>query len=126
MMKGWSLFLIGVGGGAMVGVQMGESVSLPALVAVIGGLVLLSVTARSRTRDLVRDATAARTTMAGSDTALEPARDRPSLVGLGSGVERILKLAEDQAAEHIAEAKATAAQIVAQARAEAERTKTSE
>lgn len=125
-MKGWGLFLIGVGVGAMVGVQGGESATLPALVAVIGGLLLLAVNARSRTRDVVRDATAARTTMTGSDTAPEPARDRPSLVGLGSRVEGILKLAEEQAADRIAEAEATATQIVAQARAEAECTKRTE
>ena len=126
IMKGWSLFLIGVGVGVMAGVQAGEPATLPALVAVVGGLLLLAVNARSRTRDLVRDATAARTATAGTDTAPEAARDRPSLRGLGSRVEGILKLAEEQAADRIAEAEVTAAKIVAQARAEAERTTTTE
>ena len=114
-MKAWSLLLIGVGVGVMVGVQVGGPAMLPALVAVIAGLLLLAVNARSRTRDLVRDATAARTAT--------PAREsRPSLAGLGSRVEGILKLAEEQAADRIAEAEATATEIVARARAEAERT----
>jgi hypothetical protein len=125
-MKGWSLFLVGVGVGVLVGVQAGESATLPAIVAVVAGLILLAVSARSRTHDLVRDATAARAATAGSDTAPEPARDRPSLQGLGSRVEGILKLAEEQAADHIAKAEATATRIVAQARAEAERTTTTE
>jgi hypothetical protein len=123
-MKGWSLFLIGVGAGVMVGVQAGESATLPALVAVVGGLTLFAVGARSRARDLVRDATATRTVTTASGTAPEPARDRPSLQGLGSRVEGILKLAEEQAADRIAQAEDTAAQIVAQAHAEAGHPKT--
>jgi len=112
-MKGWSLFLIGVGVGGIVGVQAGEWAMLPALVAVVAGLLLLAVSSRARPRDLVQDATAA---------APGPARDRPSLAGLSSRVEGILQLAEEQAADHIAEAEATATRIVAEARAEAERT----
>jgi hypothetical protein len=112
-MKGWSLFLIGVGAGGMAGVQAGDWAMLPALAAVVAGLLLLAVSSRSRTRDLVQDATV---------TAAPPARDKPSLAGLSSRVEGILQLAEEQAADHIAEAEAKATRIVAEARAEAERT----
>jgi hypothetical protein len=121
-MKRWGLFLLGVGIGAIAGVQAGEPVVLPALVAVVAGLVLLAVRARSGPHDLVGDATTGSTAKAGPKTAAAPAR-RATLEHLGSRVELILKLAEEQAADHIAEAKATAAQIVADARAEAERIK---
>lgn len=114
------MFLIGVGVGGLAGAQVGEPATLPAFAAVIGGLVLLAVNARSRTRDLVRDATAR------TATAPERARDKPSLQGLGSQVEGILQLAEEQAADHIAEAEARATRIVAQAHAEAERAKATE
>ncbi|MFI5891835.1 hypothetical protein ACIA5D_17160 [Actinoplanes sp. NPDC051513] len=113
-MKRWGLFLFAAGIGVIVGVQAGEPAMLPALVAVVAGLLLFVVRARSGERDLVGDAAAAR---AGGGAAPLP---KASLQGLGSQVEHILKIAEEQAADHIAEAKATAAQIVAQAQAQAD------
>lgn len=50
----------------------------------------------------------------------EPAADRPRLSGLGTRVEQILRLAEQQANVHNAESEREAEQIVANARAEAQ------
>jgi hypothetical protein len=122
-MKRWGLFLLGAGIGVIVGVQVGGPATMPALVAVVLGLFLLALSARSGTSELVGDATATRTTAGGGATAPGAAADRPALKDLGSQVETILSLAEKQAADHVAGAKATAAEIVAQAHAEADRIK---
>jgi hypothetical protein len=116
-MKVLGVLLLGVGGGVIVGVQAGRSVMVPAIVALVLGVVLLSFGVRRRGGDLVGDATATRAATAGD------AGVAPSFKNLGSRVEHVLKLAEDQAADHIAEAEATAARIVADARAEADRLK---
>ncbi|GLW34748.1 hypothetical protein [Actinoplanes regularis] len=118
-MKRWGLFLLGAGVGMIAGGQLGRPALPPALVAVGVGLLLLAVRARSGTPDLVGDATAGRIAAATDDKAPD---NRPTFANLGPRVEHILQLAEAQAADQIAEAKATAAQIVAQARAEAART----
>ena len=51
-----------------------------------------------------------------ADPAVRPAKARPDLVGLGSRVEQVLRLAEEQAGVHRAEAE----RIVADARAKAQ------
>jgi hypothetical protein len=116
-MKVWGVLLLGVGGGAVAGVLGGRPVMVPAIVALGLGAVLLGVGARRRGSDLVGDATATRTPTAGD------AGPAPLARHLGSRVEHVLRLAEEQAADHIAEAEATAARIVADARAEADRLK---
>ncbi|WP_328472602.1 hypothetical protein OHA21_10340 [Actinoplanes sp. NBC_00393] len=103
-MMRWGLVLLGAGGGMILGVQVGESAMLPAYAAVVLGLALLAA-ARSRPRDLIADARV---------------KERPVL-NLGSRVEDILKLAEEQAADTVAEARSEADRIVAEARAEAAR-----
>jgi hypothetical protein len=115
-MKRWGLFLLGVGVGATLGVEVGDPASVPALAAVALGLVLLVI--KRRSGELVEDALAG-----GGAARPEAAGERPSLAHLGSRVEQILSIAEQQAAKHVAEAKVTAEQIVAQARAEADRIK---
>jgi len=55
-----------------------------------------------------------------ADPAVRPAKARPDLVGLGSRVEQVLRLAEEQASVHRAEAKREAERIVADARAKAQ------
>ena len=55
-----------------------------------------------------------------ADPAVRPAKARPDLVGLGSRVEQVLRLAEEQANVHRADAKREAERIVADARAKAQ------
>lgn len=118
-MKRWGLLLLGAGAGTVAGALLGRPAILPALAVVLTGLLLLPLRGRSGGGDLVATATAAHTAGAGSATT----SGRASVLDLGSRVETILGLAEEQAADHVAEAKATAARIVAQARADAERMK---
>ena len=107
-MKSWSLVLIGAGVGGAITAPAGEAALLPAIGVIVVGLLLLAVSARSRSAD-------------------RPVREgKPALSGLGPRVEGILTLAEEQAADRIAEAEATAAQIEALARAEADRTRAPE
>src|SRR5262245_39757761 len=105
-MKGWGLVLVGAGIGGVVGGQVGDGAAVSALV--VGGvgalLLILGVRGRAGSRDIVGDAMAER--------AGGARKERPSLAGLGTQVEKVLSLAEEQAADHIAEAKATAEQIV--------------
>ncbi|GIF41531.1 hypothetical protein BC793_111108 [Actinoplanes xinjiangensis] len=106
-MKGSGLFLFAVGGGALAGSAAGRQ-SMPfAIGAVVVGLLL--AVAGSLTRgggDLIEDA---------------GAPDRPALSGLGTRVEQILRLAEEQAEDHRAEARREADGIIAAAHAEARR-----
>ena len=81
------MLLVGAGLGAAAGAAVGVVVLIPAVVAVVAGIVLLVL------------------------RGTEP----PRTDQLGSRVETILRLAEQQAADHIAEANATAARIIAEA-----------
>ncbi|GAA4601995.1 hypothetical protein BJY16_004092 [Actinoplanes octamycinicus] len=107
---GW--FLLGGGLGVLVGAELEGPMLVPGLVTAGVGLVLLVFAARSGGAELVGDA------MAAPAAARE---DRPSLAHLGSRVETILGMAEQQAADTIAEAEKEAGRIVARARAEADR-----
>ncbi|BCJ47351.1 hypothetical protein GCM10010168_70590 [Actinoplanes ianthinogenes] len=68
-------------------------------------------------RDATAQAAAGRDARRRATSAVIP--ERPSFQHLGPQVEKILSLAEEQAADIIAEAKSAAAQIVAQAHTEA-------
>ncbi|MCU7726070.1 hypothetical protein ODJ79_20285 [Actinoplanes sp. KI2] len=118
-MKRWGVFLLGLGIGGWLGVQVGEAAALGGLVVAVAGLLLLGLGARSGDPggDLVGDAMEAR---ADGGEATAPA-DRPKLPGLGRRVEQILRLSEEQAAAHLAQAKVEADRILADARAEADR-----
>src|SRR4051794_28589805 len=109
-MKRWGVLLLGAGLGLVVGEGVGEAAALPGLIVAVLGLLLLIAGRRSGSRELVGDAMAARPW--GPD-------DKPSFAHLGTRVEQILSLAEEQAGDHVVQAKAEADRILADARAEA-------
>lgn len=115
-MNRWGLLLLGAGGGAFLGAQLGPPLTVPAVVVGALGVVLLVLGARRGGSDLVGDAA---TSLEEKTDALGDV-DRPTLTGLGNRVQRILALAEEQAADRIAAAEAEAAQIVAEARLRSE------
>jgi hypothetical protein len=121
-MKGWGLFLFGAGCGTAAGAMAGQPALVPGVVVGVLGLCLLAVGARRGGGNLVEDATTVRgrssTSTAGGGVRKN---DRPTLSGLGTRVEQILQLAEQQAAALVEEAEAEAARIVARARTEAAR-----
>jgi hypothetical protein len=105
-MKGLGLFLSAVGAGAIAGVSAGRPAMPFAIGAVVVGLIVAVAGSLSRTGDLIEDASGA---------------DRPTLAGLGTRVEQILRIAEEQADDHRAEARREADAIIAAAHAEARR-----
>ncbi|MFC4070417.1 hypothetical protein [Actinoplanes subglobosus] len=120
-MKGWGLLVFGAGVGALGGALTGR-VSIPvAIGGVVAGLILIMLGSRPRTGSLIDDARSPATaTRVGAGPSPRKA-DRPTLAGLGNRVEDILRLAEEQAADHRAEAKRDADAIIAAAHAEAQR-----
>ncbi|GIE30442.1 hypothetical protein Ait01nite_034870 [Actinoplanes italicus] len=110
-MKRWGVFLIGGGCGLATGASAGDPAVIPGLVAAALGAALLALGGRSQGARLIEDATA-------GDVKKTP---RPTLSGLGTRVEDILRLAEEQAHAHVAAAEDEARQIVARANAEARR-----
>jgi gas vesicle protein len=114
--------LFGLGVGAAVGPSLGTAALWPAVaVAALG--VGLAMVGESEP-DLIADRTVdSDGNSASADTSFEEWRqrhERPTLSGLGTQVERILKLAEEQANDHRADAKRESEDLVAAARQEAE------
>lgn len=122
--------LIGLGIGAMAGPFLGPAaVWSGAVIAALG--VVLSLVGGTES-DLVEDGLAGRggdVGVAGDGPATgtgivaerrRRSRQRPTLSDLGTRVEQILKLAEEQADDHRAEARLEAEGIVTAARREAE------
>lgn len=109
-MKGLGLFLFAGGAGVLAGAAAGRDVTPFAIAAAAAGLIMLVAGSVSRSGDLIADA-----------KNPEPA-DRPTLSNLGTRVEGILRLAEEQADDHRAEARREADGILAAARAEADHT----
>ncbi|WP_425271108.1 hypothetical protein [Micromonospora arborensis] len=118
--------LFGLGVGATVGPSLGPTALWSGIaVATLGVALSLVGTTES---DLIGDGLVDRdekTEPAGAGTATKakerwPDRERPTLSGLSTRVEQILRLAEEQAADHRAEARVEAEGIVAAARREAE------
>jgi len=119
--------LLGLGIGATVGPSLGPaSVWSGVATAALGVALSLVGTTKS---DLVRDELvdhdedAADGTTTGTAVVAERRRrnrQRPTLSGLGTRVELILKLAEEQASHHRAEARLQAEEIVTAARREAD------
>jgi hypothetical protein len=105
-MRGLGLFLFGAGAGAIAGVSAGRPAMPFAIGAAVVGLILAVAGSVWRTGDLIGDASAP---------------DRPALAGLGTRVEQILRIAEEQADDHRAEARREADAIIAAAHAEARR-----
>ncbi|BEL05094.1 hypothetical protein Q0Z83_032850 [Actinoplanes sichuanensis] len=115
-MRGWGLFLFAGGAGALVGAVAGRDVMPFAIAAAVVGLVMLVAGSVSRSgADLIEDAKVPR------QAGRADRSDRPTLAGLGTRVEDILRLAEEQADDHRAEAKREADAIIAAAKAEAQR-----
>ncbi|MGC4866058.1 hypothetical protein ACLQ3B_11585 [Micromonospora sp. DT53] len=122
--------LFGLGVGVAVGPSLGADVVWPGVaVAALGiGLSLIGTTES----DLVGDGLADRdepagaagdrtaTGTAGVAKRQRSSPDRPTLSGLGTRVEQILKLAETQADDHLNAAKLDAEKMVGAARREAE------
>jgi hypothetical protein len=91
--------VIGLGLGLGAGIVAGRMPVWPALVLIGVGAVLLGLSVR----DPARSRPAAET-------------NRPTLAGLNTRVTEILRLAEEQAQDHVREAQREAEQIVAEAR----------
>nr|WP_206024857.1 hypothetical protein [Micromonospora zingiberis] len=113
--------LFGLGCGAAGGILLGEVAIWPALVAILAGVTMTAFGSSAPTLS-------AEGHLAGADRAPAPRRvrtfqladDGPTLAGLGTRVEQILELAEEQADDHRNEAKRESEGILAAARAEAD------
>ena len=107
MLKRWGMLAIGLGIGLILGMNVDQDLLIPGLVAVAAGAAMLALGGRAAP-DLIQ--------------VPEQVPDgEPKLSGLGDRVHGILRLAEDQARDHLAEAEREAAAIIAKARAEAAR-----
>lgn len=108
-LRSWSVPLIGLGSGAALGAYAGPAVSWWAAGAVLAGLVLYLA---------VPGVQPAGAKPAGAKPS-GAEDEQPTLAGLGTRVEQILQLAEDQADETVRVAHEQARAIVEGARAEA-------
>jgi hypothetical protein len=111
MLKRWGMLVIGLGIGLIVGPNVGRDLLIPGLVAVAAGVAMVAAGGRTAV-DLVQ---------VPPSSSLSPSEGEPKVSGLGDRVHDILRLAEDQARDHRAEAEREAAAIIAEARAEAAR-----
>jgi hypothetical protein len=102
-MRTLSTLLVGLGVGIVAGAYLGAAAVWPGVVIGLVGVALSFVRSRE--------------TAVGPDAAVSPPDERPGLAGLGTRVEQILRLAEEQADGH----RATAERTLAEARAEADR-----
>ncbi|WP_203743826.1 hypothetical protein [Actinoplanes cyaneus] len=110
-MRTFGIVLAALGLGTFVGARSGESLTIPAVVAGGLGLLLLIFGRRDSGKDLIP--------AQGTTPAEKP--EKPVFSQLGTRVEGILELAEEQAADHVAEARREGARIIAEAEAEANR-----
>ena len=109
----WSLVLIGLGVGVGAGWVIGQAALVVAAVVVVAGLVFAVVGSWQAPPELV-----ARRAERKAHQAQQASR--PALAGLGTRVEQVLRLAEEQANDHRVKAEREAEQILASARREAE------
>ncbi|WP_199737083.1 hypothetical protein [Micromonospora solifontis] len=100
-----SALLVGLGVGAVGGAQIGAAAVWPGVAVGVAGVALAFFRSSP---DAVSDETAAQST-----------DGRPTLSGLGTRVEQILRLAERQADDHRATAEREAERILSEARATA-------
>lgn len=114
--RSFSALLVGLGVGAVGGAQVGAAAVWPGVIVGVAGLALSFFRSQP--------------TVAGGEAAVPSTDERPTLAGLGTRVEQILRLAEKQADDHrataereaerlLSEARSTARLIVDKARAEA-------
>jgi hypothetical protein len=109
MLRRWGMLAIGLGIGLLAGINVGPALVFPGLVALAAGAAMIAFGGRTPV-DLVQL------------PASPPDPDgKPTLSGLGTRVDDILRLAEDQAKDHRESAERDAAAIIAEARAEAAR-----
>lgn len=101
-----SILVVGLGFGAVAGRFIGPAAVWLGLVLAVAGIATALVSPPE--------------SLPGRPSALRPGRDRPTLAGLGTRVEEILRLAERQAEDHRATARREAEEIVAAARSEAQ------
>lgn len=100
--------LIGSGVGAAAAAVLGEAVLWLGVLAALAGVVVWFAVGREASPRL------------GAPQPDRPGEDPPTLRGLGTRVEQVLQLAEQQADDHREAAQQDAERIVADARAEAE------
>ena len=106
-MRALGLLLLGAGGGLIAGFQVGQRWESPAWVWLGVGLVVLASVLLGLDRGGVP-----------GQVAVPPVAGdrRPDPSGLGVRVDAVLRLAEDQARDHIRSAEQEAERIVAEAR----------
>ncbi|MGW5581695.1 hypothetical protein [Micromonospora chokoriensis] len=114
--------LFGLGVGAVVGPSLGTAAlwSGVAIAALGVGLALLGESEPDLMADGMVDRDGNNASAGTTYDEWRQRHERPTLSGLGTRVEQILKLAENQANDHRAEAKRECEQLVAAARQEAE------
>lgn len=95
-MNRWGLLFLGAGGGLAGGALAGEPALLAGAIVAVVGVGALLLGGRSEGSDLIGGRTE---------------ENRPTLEGLPQRVEQILRLAEEQAADMIAEARAEAERL---------------
>ncbi len=97
--------LVGLGIGAVGGAYLGVAAFWPGVVAGVAGLGLALVGSPSATAD--------------ETAGVRPTSERPALAELGTRVEQILRLAEQQADDHRTKAEREAERILSEARSAA-------
>ncbi|MET8835890.1 hypothetical protein ABZV78_18480 [Micromonospora sp. NPDC004540] len=104
-MKMLPALLVGLGVGAVVGTRLGATATWPGIAVAVLGVGLAVFGSRAA---------------AGDEAAARPSGEGPPLAQLGSRVEQILRLAEEQAENHRAEAARDAERTLAEARSAAQ------
>jgi hypothetical protein len=103
--KSFSALLVGLGVGAVGGAYLGAAAIWPGVVVGVAGATL----------SLVRSSP----TAVSGEAAVRPPGERPTLSGLGTRVEQIIRLAEEQADDHRATAEREAERLLSEARSAA-------
>lgn len=105
MLQRWGMLAIGLGIGLIAGMNVGQVLVIPGLVAIAAGAGMVGFGSRGR----------------GEPAEPSAPGTRPSSAGLGTRVEDLLRIAEAQAKDHVEDAERQAARIIADAREEATR-----
>lgn len=103
--RSFSALMVGLGVGAVGGAQAGAAAVWPAVIVGLAGVALSFVRSRP--------------TAAGGEAAVPSTDERPTLAGLGTRVEQIIRLAEEQADDHRATAEREAERLLSEARSAA-------
>ena len=103
--RSWSFLLIGLGVGAAVGTYLDSAPIWWGIVIALAGVGLSFIGSEPPTLDAA--------------SASKPASEPPGLAGLGTRVEQVLRLAEEQADDHRSKARRDGERILSAARSEA-------